>query len=134
MPAIRLVTDLPMRERLRTALVCLLMLALPMQAMAAFGMQLCQQVHRSATVHVMPEHGQPHAAMKPSADVTPGQHHPAKAASCSLCAFCVSAVVFTQPFVQSAEARRAEPPQALSQRLVSIVADTPERPPRPTFS
>ncbi|MFV3386461.1 hypothetical protein ACNFCJ_13680 [Pseudomonas sp. NY15364] len=120
-----------MRERLRTALVCLLMLALPMQAMAAFGMQLCQQVHRSATVHVMPEHGQRHAAIKPAAD---GQHHPAKAASCSLCTFCVSAVVFTQPFVQAAEARRAEPPQALSPRLVSIVADTPERPPRPTFS
>lgn len=120
-----------MRERLRTALACLLMLALPMQAMAAFGMQLCQQVHRSASVHVMPEHGQRHAVMKPAAD---GQHHPAKATSCSLCAFCVSAVVFTQPFVQAAEARRAEPPQALSPRLVSIVADTPERPPRPTFS
>jgi hypothetical protein len=123
-----------MRQRLRTALVCLLMLALPMQAMAAFGMQLCQQVHPGAALHAMPEHGERPAAMKPVVDVQPGQQHPAQAVSCSLCAFCVGAVVFAQPVVQAVEALRAQPPLMLSERLVSVVPDMPERPPRLSFS
>ncbi|MGE8505148.1 hypothetical protein VUJ49_11855 [Pseudomonas berkeleyensis] len=123
-----------MLKRLRTALVCLLMLALPMQAMAAFGMQLCQQVHGSGALHAMPEHGAQSAVMMHGDDGKPGMHHPAKATSCSLCAFCVSAAVIDQSFAQTGQAHRAEPPQALNERLVSVVPDTPERPPRLSFS
>ncbi|MFI8580705.1 hypothetical protein [Ectopseudomonas khazarica] len=47
-----------MRKTLRTALIWMLMLALPTQAMAALGMQLCQQVHRSSVMSMsMTEHG-----------------------------------------------------------------------------
>lgn len=41
-----------MRTSLRTALIWMLMLALPAQAMAALGMQLCEQVHRSGTLQM----------------------------------------------------------------------------------
>jgi hypothetical protein len=117
---------------LRTALVCLLILALPIQAMAAFGMQLCQQVHGSSALHGMLDHGAEHAVMMDAQNSKPA-HHPTNAASCSLCAFCVSAVVIDQPLVYAGQIHRSEPPRTLSERLVSIVPGTPERPPRPSF-
>ena len=122
-----------MRKRLRTALVCLLMLALPVQAMAAFGMQLCQQVHGIGALHGMADQGTQHAAMMDAEHSKPATHHPANATICSLCAFCISAMVINQPFAHAEPMRSAQPPRALSERLVSIVPDTPERPPRLSF-
>ena len=118
-----------MRKPLRTALVWLLMLALPIQAMAAFGMQLCQQVHGTGAFH---DHRAQHAAMDAEHPKS-AMHHPASASSCSLCAFCVSAVVINQPFAHAEPMHRAQPPLALSERFVSIVPEAPERPPRLSF-
>lgn len=122
-----------MRKRLHTALVCLLILALPIQAMAAFGLQLCQQVHGSAALHGMADHGALHGAAMAAEKPKPATHHPANATACSLCAFCVSAVVISQPFAHAEPMRLAQPPGSSNERLVSIVPDTPERPPRLSF-
>jgi len=94
-----------MRKTLRCALIWILMLALPAQAMAALGMQLCEQVHRSGTQMVMVEHGA-HADM--AADSGHAGHQqdttlassdaPAGASLCTLCAFCVGTAAPGQLF------------------------------------
>lgn len=86
-----------MRKTLRTALIWMLMLALPAQAMAALGMQLCEQVHRSGALQISgSEHGGHHDM---TADSAHGAHQdaapvassevPADDSLCTLCAFCV---------------------------------------------
>ena len=114
-----------MRKTLRTALIWMLMLALPTQAMAALGMQLCQQVHRSSVMSMnMTEHGASGMAHgMATADADGGV--------CTLCAFCVGVAAPGEPFLNHSIARSVEPPMAWPDRLVIGVADTPERPPRP---
>ena len=125
-----------MRKTLRTALIWMLMLALPTQAMAALGMQLCQQVHRSSVMSMnMTEHGVSGMAHgMATADAPDLQQDAAPAADggvCTLCAFCVGVAAPGEPFLNHSIARSAEPPMAWPDRLVIGVADTPERPPRP---
>lgn len=131
-----------MRKSLRTALIWMLMLALPAQAMAALGMQLCEQVHRSGALQMSStqqgEHGMHHDM---AADSAHGAHQdaapvassdaPADGSLCTLCAFCVGVAAPGEPFLNHSIARSAEPPMAWPDRLVIGVADTPERPPRP---
>jgi hypothetical protein len=119
-----------MRKWLRTALVGLLMLALPVQAMAAFAMQNCQPAHDGDATHQMPAHCSEHAAITDADSSIPGTHHPVGATSCSLCAFCVSAVVIGLPLAHAGQMHSAHPPPLPNERLLSIVPDTPERPPR----
>lgn len=127
-----------MRKTLRCALIWILMLALPAQAMAALGMQLCEQVHRSGALPVAGgEHGS-HRDM--AADSGHGAHQdgapgaavdaPVDGGLCSLCAFCVGVAAPGQPFNNDFSQHAAGPAPAWSERLVVGVADTPERPPR----
>ena len=127
-----------MRKTLRTALIWILMLALPAQAMAALGMQLCEQVHRSGAQQMSggehDEHGMHHDMAADSAhqDVAPATagELPADGSLCTLCAFCVGAVAPGQPLLGDASLHAVEPAIAWPDRLVATVSDTPERPPR----
>lgn len=130
-----------MRKNLRTALIWILMLALPAQAMAALGMQLCEQVHRSGSLQMSPtqprEHGMHHDM---AADSAHGVHQdtapvassatPADASLCTLCAFCVGVAAPSQPFLNDSVLQAVEPSATWPERLVVGVAETPERPPR----
>lgn len=127
-----------MRKSLRTALIWILMLALPAQAMAALGMQLCEQVHRSGALQMSStqqvEHGMHHDM---AADSAHGVHQDAAPVAssdagslCTLCAFCVGVAAPSQPFLNDSALQTVEPATAWPDRLIVGVADTPERPPR----
>ena len=127
-----------MRKTLRTALIWMLMLALPAQAMAALGMQLCEQVHRSGTLQMSgSEHGEHHDMTADSAhdahqDDAPAasSEAPGDGSLCTLCAFCVGVAAPSQPFLNDSALQAVEPATAWPDRLIVGVADTPERPPR----
>lgn len=133
-----------MRKSLRIALIWMLMLALPAQSMAAIGMQLCAVVNQGGAVSqdnqqlaahhsgavamahhgaAVADHGQPQGS---SADAT----QPSDNRMCSLCAFCVGAVALNSVVVSSPPLQAVEPSRVRPQRLLGLVADTPERPPR----
>lgn len=127
-----------MRKNLRTALIWMLMLALPAQAMAALGMQLCEQVHRSSVLQMSgSQHGIQHDM---AADRSHGAHQdaapvassdvPADGNLCTLCAFCVGVAAPSQPFLNDSVLQAVELPATWPDRLIVGVADTPERPPR----
>ncbi len=130
-----------MRKSLRTALIWMLMLALPAQAMAALGMQLCEQVHRSGALQMSStqqvEHGMhhdmaadcAHGAHQDAAPV-PSSEAPGDGSLCTLCAFCVGVAAPSQPFLNDSALQTVEPATAWPDRLIVGVADTPERPPR----
>jgi ferredoxin len=127
-----------MRKSLRTALIWMLMLALPAQAMAALGMQLCEQVHRSGALQMSgSEHGEHHDMTADSAhdahqDGAPAasSEAPGDGSLCTLCAFCVGVAAPSQPFLNDSALQAVEPATAWPDRLIVGVADTPERPPR----
>jgi hypothetical protein len=120
-----------MRVLLRTLLVCLLALALPLQGWAAATLAPCGSGHHDAVGHAA-QAGHVHAA---------GEHptHPAASAdadhghSCSACAACCSVGALPGPLPALA---RAEPAPAVFALIVPGVApyaaDGPERPPRNT--
>lgn len=130
-----------MRTSLRTALIWMLMLALPAQAMAALGMQLCEQVHRSGALQMnSTQHGEHGIHHDVAADSAHGAQHdaapmassdaPADGSLCTLCAFCVGVAAPSQPFLNDSALQTVEPATAWPDRLIVGVADTPERPPR----
>jgi ferredoxin len=127
-----------MRKTLRTALIWILMLALPAQAMAALGMQLCEQVHRSGALQMSgSEHGEHHDMTADSAhdahqDDAPAasSEAPGDGSLCTLCAFCVGVAAPSQPFLNDSALQAVEPATAWPDRLIVGGADTPERPPR----
>lgn len=130
-----------MRKTLRTALIWMLMLALPAQAVAALGMQLCEQVHRSGALQTVgSEHGGHDMHQGVTADGEHGAHQdaapavaddaPADGSLCTLCAFCVGAAAPGQPLLDASSLHAARPDAAWPDRLVATIPDTPERPPR----
>lgn len=133
-------SNLPVAMRkLRTALICLLMLALPAQGMAALGMQLCaatgQDEQRSQlmaahhpAVAMADHHGGQHAAEHASVSVQAGTT--ADTSLCSLCAFCVGAVALTTLLPSQPPLSGNEPALMRLDRFIGFVAETPERPPR----
>ena len=134
-------SSLPVAMRkLRTALICMLMVALPIQAMAALGMQLCAVTaqdqpssqlmaahHPGALMHdqhALGSHGSHHSG---------GNAQPASVADtslCSLCAFCVGAVALSSAVPSQPPLQSSEPGLPRLTRFVAFVAETPERPPR----
>ena len=130
-----------MRTSLRTALILMLMLALPAQAMAALGMQLCEQVHRSGALQMSStqqvEHAMHHDMAADSAhgahqDASPeaSSNAPSDGSLCTLCAFCVGVAAPSQAFLNNSALQTVEPAAVWPDRLIVGVADTPERPPR----
>jgi hypothetical protein len=126
---------------LRIALICLLMLALPAQSMAAISMQLCavtQQCGASAQVDSQVAAHHPAAFAKASGH---GMHHASSDISntsisaadnslCSLCAFCVGAVALSHVRVSSAAPQAVESSLARLDQFIGFISEPLERPPR----
>jgi hypothetical protein len=118
------------------------MLALPAQSMAAIGMQLCAVVNQAGALSqdnqqtaahhpgavAMAHHGAAAADAEPQAGPDSAQSSDNR--MCSLCAFCVGAVALSSVVVGNPPLPTVEPSLARPQRLLGLVADTPERPPR----
>ncbi|MFP6850812.1 MAG: hypothetical protein VCA57_19195 [Pseudomonas sp.] len=134
-----------MRKTLRTALIWMLMLALPAQSMAAISMQLCAVTQQSGgagqVAQQMVAHHPGAMQMAHAADaVAMSGHHTSEQSSnaapaadnslCSLCAFCVGAVALSAVVVTSTPLHAAEPSLARLQQFVGFIAETPDRPPR----
>ena len=134
-----------MRKTLRTALIWMLMLALPAQSMAAISMQLCAVTQQSG---VMAQVDSQMAAHHPGAMVMAqpveasahGEHHASDNSSqsvsaadnslCSLCVFCVGAVALSTVVASNSPLQAVEPSLARLDQFVGFIAETPERPPR----
>lgn len=130
---------------LRTALIWMLMLALPAQSMAAISMQLCAVTQQSGVMaQVDPQMAAHHpGAMvmaEPAQASAHGQHHASgnsgKSVSaadnslCSLCAFCVGAVALSTVVASNSPLQAVEPSLVRLHQFVGFIAETPERPPR----
>lgn len=128
-------------RKLRTALIYLLMLALPAQGMAALGMQLCAATGsgEQSSALMSGHHPTLAKAAHHAVDSRHGSHHASintQASSsvdnslCSLCAFCVGAVALNTllPAQPPMQGRELQLPRL--DRFIGFVAETPERPPR----
>lgn len=130
---------------LRTVLICMLMLALPAQGMAALGMQLCALTQPgSVTAQVDAQMAAHHPCMKVTAQAagvsTHNEHHTSDNAShaladfdqslCSLCAFCVAAVTLNSGRGCHAPLQASEPSLARLEQFVGFISEPLERPPR----
>jgi hypothetical protein len=145
-PPPRLKDCLVVTRLLRTALIWLLMLALPAQSMAAIDMQLCaltQQAGVAAQADPqMAAHHSGAMAMASSADVAPAAHHAsnpghsgtgvvtADNSLCSLCISCVGAATLSSLTSQGSPLHAIEPSMARLDKFVGFIAEAPERPPR----
>lgn len=133
-----------MLKTLRTALIWMLMLALPAQSMAAISMQLCAVTQQSGALSQVDAQVRAHhpgamvMAQAAGASVH-GEHHASdnsKSATstdsslCSLCAFCVGAVALSTVVVSNSPLQAVEPSLARLDQFVGFIAETPERPPR----
>jgi len=134
-----------MRKALRTALIWMLMLALPAQSMAAISMQLCAVTQQGAALsqveaQVSRHHRGTMSMSQTSAAVVPSAHHASDSSSrallvadnslCSLCALCVGAVALNSVLANNSPLQAVEPSLARLERFVGFIAETPERPPR----
>lgn len=134
-----------MRKTLLTALIWILMLALPAQAMAALGMQVCGAARQAGG---LPEtamlHGGHHGARSiteaPAQAAAHAEHQPATVDTvqqpggdsrlCSLCAFCVGAVALNSLRGCQAPQHSDEPSLARLDQFVGFISEPLERPPR----
>lgn len=136
-----------MRPLLKSLLLWLLALALPVQALAAAGMQHCGTSHErmrgaaAAQAHAHAHDGaaaegahEHHHAAAPAAEATDAHADPGAAAagfSCSACAACCIALALPAADVRSA----APPPDAYASALSAVpvppfVTGSLDRPPR----
>jgi hypothetical protein len=134
-------------SRFRLLLLCLMMLALPLQGFAAASMLYCgmavgQHGHSSqmeiGTSHQEAPDGKPtphdHAMQNKIAHAdnqSPGDHQqlPDSSHKCGVCATCCSVIAITE-FRQSAKVQ-ASPTAELAEPLVLIHAVTPRLPEKP---
>lgn len=135
--------------RLRVLLLWLLMLALPLQGMAAAAMVACglpQPLSTSAAHHAQPPHaeGHEHAAMHAHHAAPAGghqahaadQHHDehAKADSgihkCSVCSACHAAALLNMHLPAQAHALPQASPSMGSVAMASQAPRLPDKPPR----
>ncbi|OEC36552.1 hypothetical protein SAMN05216600_101280 [Pseudomonas cuatrocienegasensis] len=137
-----------MRKTLRTALIWILMLALPAQAMAALGMQVCGAARQAGGMPEMAmSHGGHHVARSiteaPAPVAAHAQHQPSKVDTaqqpagdsrlCSLCAFCVGAVTLNSLSGCQAPQHSDEPSLTRLEQFVGFISEPLERPPRLTL-
>ena len=134
-----------MRNTLRTALIWILMLALPAQSMAALGMQVCGAARQAGG---MPETAMPHGGHHgarliteaPAQVAAHAEHQPAKVDTvqqpdvdsrlCSLCAFCVGAVTLNSLRGCQTPQDSSEPSLARLEQFVGFISEPLKRPPR----
>lgn len=112
---------------LRLVLLCMLMLALPIQGIAALGMQ--------AAMATQAGHGHASHTMADCADACSHSDHThsgklAGHLNCSLCAFCVGVLALPPAVLAAADLPLDQPLATAFPRFTGHIADTPERPPR----
>ncbi|TBV02093.1 hypothetical protein [Phytopseudomonas dryadis] len=117
---------------LRVLLLCMLVLALPAQGVAAVAMQLSMALAATAASD-QAMHG-------PLAELAcaEGIGHPAQAmdhpapghAGCGLCAFCVGAVAFDAGLAAPSPLSSSLAGGAWQRHFSGHIGDTPDRPPR----
>lgn len=130
---------------LRTALICMLMLALPAQSMAALSMQLCAVTQQSgamakADAQMAAHHPGAMVMAQPAEASAHGEHYSGDNSSqslpaaddslCSLCAFCVGAVALSTVIVSNSPLQAVEPSLARLDQFVGFISEPLERPPR----
>lgn len=126
---------------LRTALICMLMLALPAQGMAALSLQLCALTQQSSATAQMAAHYPGTLVTAQAAEAsTHNEHHTSDNASnaladldkslCSLCAFCVGAATLNSVKGCNAPLQAGEPSLARLEQFVGFISEPLERPPR----
>lgn len=120
---------------LRLVIAWLIMLAIPLQGIAAGAMTFCGPSHIASDAAAMHGHqGGPHAhdvsesdpGAGPGADALPGVDH-----ECSACASCCMAVALVgQPRLSGVAAQpRAEPAASVVQ-IRTVAVSLPDKPPR----
>lgn len=115
--------------KVRMLLICLLMLAMPLQAMAGASMHLSAAMQMNSSLHT-PSVSPTAASAKHCHDPVPADHQPVGGSSCSHCTVCMSATAISSslaapgipPAIFLSPAHPAVP--------LAVIADTPERPPR----
>lgn len=115
--------------KLRMLLICLLVLTLPVQAMAGVSM------HISAAMQMdSPLHGTSAASIEESSEHC---HDPVSAeqkqvgdSSCSHCTVCMSAAAIGSPLSAGGSVPLTLDPPLRQPVAFSFIPDTPERPPR----
>lgn len=113
---------------LRLLLLCMLMLALPMQGIAALGMQTAMATQAGGDEHAS-------HTMADCADACSRSEHAHSGKltghlNCSLCAFCVGVLALPPAVLAAADLPPDQPLTTSYLRFTGHVADTPERPPR----
>ena len=126
-----------MSPLLKAALAWILVLALPLQTLAAATMLHCAAGSAPQAAEAMPEHaGQSAAAHGQATDDHAGMHHDGGTAAedahqCSACAACVAGAALPSSFVPGTPPVPAsEPSTAPLLREASVVLAPLERPPR----
>lgn len=116
---------------LRVLLLCLLMLALPAQGIAAVGMQAGMALSVGGHGHGMHLSGDAHSCGAACS------HHEAASdqkvpghATCSLCVFCVGVAALNPAIAARSQLPLDRPLAAWHEHFIGHIADTPDRPPR----
>ena len=125
----------------RLILLCLLMLAIPLQGLAAASMMLCatehhQNVNAQSTQgaqgneHTHDSHVQSHDADDHSSDAVTTHQHTSKdkCSNCSAC--CVGAVMLTSTFSSPISPPASEKIEMVFSSHIGHISDSLERPPR----
>jgi hypothetical protein len=110
--------------KLRTVLICMLMLTMPLQAMASMSMQLSAAKQPDSPAQSVAAvagecHGQADAGQS-------SVNH----ASCSHCTACMSAAAIGRPLSAGGSLPLTQDPPLRQPVAFSFIPDTPERPPR----
>jgi hypothetical protein len=129
----------------KTAMLSLLLFALPLQGMAAATLELCGAVHQRMTVpgqkaidavpdHPVHHHGAMAATGSAEQDSPPGTHEtPSDKYNCSACAVCCTGAAISGPGYRAPDtvftAEVLVPSSEASSS--SFVPEGPEHPPRP---
>ncbi len=120
-----------MLNRIRVALVWVLLFALPFQGYAAATLLGCGPNHHRMSVADASDWASPALAHAHHRDAAGDHPHAEKVSKCSACAACcVGAALPSAPLVFAAAAPAEAPATLRSVGAVGFLTDGPERPPR----
>lgn len=120
-----------MLNRIRVALVWVLLFALPFQGFAAASLLGCGANHHRMSVLDTSDRASPASAHEHHRDAAGDHPHADKVAKCSACAACcVGAALPAAPLLFAAAAPADAPAALRAVGAVGFLTDGPERPPR----
>lgn len=115
--------------KVRMLLICLLMLTMPLQAMAGLSMHLSAAMQLDNSLHT-PAVAATEASAEHCHDPVPTDHQPVGGSSCSHCTVCMSATAISSPLAASGVPLAIIHTPTRPASPLAVIADTPERPPR----